>query len=111
MAYAILAGQPAVVMDPGKCCAGTPVNGHCARRILTALHAAQITVILPIDLPGVERIHQNEQRWLAHLTEQAALMGTMKSMRYWDVLEGGTTRVTGRPELPCEVAVAPGLRR
>ena len=60
-AYAAMNGQSILILDPGKCCAGTPVNGQCANRIVEAVKQAQLTVVLPTEVEGVERVHANEK--------------------------------------------------
>ena len=69
------------ILDPSKCCAGTPVNAQCANRIVKVVQEAHLTVVLPTEVEGVERVHANEKRWVADL--RGAIASTGKQSQYW----------------------------
>ena len=82
-AYAAMKGQSILILDPGKCCAGTPVNAQCAYRIVKAVEQAQLTVVLPTEVEGVERVHANEKRWVADLRSAINSTGTQSEYWHW----------------------------
>ena len=64
-------GKEALILDPGSCCAGEPVDARCAKRIVSELSQSGYALILPTSISGVERIYGNEERWRTLLlTEQ-----------------------------------------
>lgn len=67
MAFAALHDAQFLLLDPGKCCAGTPVNDLCAQRIIKQTMDAGFTIILPTELSGIERVHANEIPWIKAL--------------------------------------------
>ena len=96
-AFSALYGKQFVVLNPGDCCYGQPVNAICAQKILSELNTAGISLALPIPIKGVERIYKHEQKWLTHLQTAAGtdlIEGIM-----WQVLPN--TR-TGGKTLPCQ---------
>lgn len=63
LAFAAISGKKALVLDPGACCAGEPVNEQCAQRVVQELLSAGYGIALPTEKKGVERIYPNEERW------------------------------------------------
>ena len=106
-AYAAMTGQSILILDPGKCCAGTPVNAQCANRIVKSVQAAHLTVVLPTEVEGVERVHANEKRWVADL--RSAIASTGKQSQYWHWQPAETSREKGT--LPCQFEVPKNMRR
>ena len=106
-AYAAMKGQSILILDPGKCCAGTPVNAQCANRIVKAVEQAQLTVVLPTEVEGVERVHANEKRWVADL--RSAINSTGTQSEYWHWQQSGVTDEVG--PLPCQFEVPQNMRR
>jgi hypothetical protein len=106
-AYAAMTGQSILILDPGKCCAGTPVNAQCANRIVKAVQEAHLTVVLPTEVEGVERVHANEKRWVADL--RSAIASTGKQSQYWHWQPADTSSDKGT--LPCQFEVPQNMRR
>lgn len=106
-AYAAMNGQSILILDPGKCCAGTPVNAQCAYRIVQAVQKAQLTVVVPTEVEGVERVHANEKRWVADLRNAISNTGT--ESRYWHWLQNDTEEEVGA--LPCQFEVPKNMMR
>lgn len=106
-AYAAINGQSILILDPGKCCAGTPVNTQCANRIVQSVKDAGLTVVLPTEVAGVERVHANEKRWVADLRSAIASTGTQSSYWHWQ-----SSKVDGElGPLPCQFEVPKSMRR
>ena len=105
-AYAAMTGQSILILDPGKCCAGTPVNAQCANRIVKAVQEAHLTVVLPTEVEGVERVHANEKRWVADL--RGAIASTGKQSQYWHWQPAETSNEKGA--LPCQFEVPQNMR-
>ncbi len=106
-AYAALNNQDIVILDPGKCCAGTPVNAQCARRVLKALDESHYTVVLPTSIAGVERVHANERPWIEALKDGIVQTGSNSLFWHWQ-----TPDTTGEPtDIPCQFEVPTGLKR
>lgn len=106
-AYAAINGQSILILDPGKCCAGTPVNAQCANRVVKAVQDAGLTVVLPTEIAGVERVHANEKRWVADLRSAIASTGTQSSYWHWQ-----SSTVDGDlGPLPCQFEVPKNMRR
>ena len=106
-AYAAMTGQSILILDPGKCCAGTPVNAQCANRIVKAVQEAHLTVVLPTEVEGVERVHANEKRWVADL--RSAIASTGKQSQYWYWQPADISSEKGA--LPCQFEVPQNMRR
>ena len=106
-AYAAMNGQSILILDPGKCCAGTPVNAQCANRIVKAVEQAQLTVVLPTEVEGVERVHANEKRWVSDL--RSAIGSTGSQSRYWHWQPSDLDEEVG--PLPCQFEVPKNMRR
>ncbi|MEC7985366.1 MAG: hypothetical protein VX278_09395 [Myxococcota bacterium] len=80
MAYATLHGTEHVVLNPKKCCKEDAKN--CAKRLVTELQRAGITLALPKKIPRVNRIDGNQTSWLDLLTEYS-LPSTKEESQYW----------------------------
>ena len=106
-AYAAMNGQSILILDPGKCCAGTPVNAQCANRIVQAVKQAQLTVVLPTEVEGVERVHANDKRWVSDLRDAIRSSGTQS--HYWHWLQSKSIDEIG--PLPCQFEVPKNMRR
>ena len=73
IAFATLYDKSALILDPGACCAGTPVDASCADRVVEALDRSGFTLVLPTQIKGVERIYPNEERWKTLLLDRLLL--------------------------------------
>lgn len=100
-AYVSLQNRPVLLLDPGKCCAGTPVNIQCAKRVVSALNDAQYAVVLPTEIEGVERIHANEREWVNDLRQAIQENAIQSAFWHWHVSESEATTI----ELPCQFEV------
>jgi hypothetical protein len=98
-AYSAIEGAPFVVLDPGRCCTGQPVDIRCAERTVRALAEAGISTALPKDIEGVERIYSHEQRWLELLRVAAAEVGEQEDGRMWLMVP---QQGQNGSELPCQ---------
>ena len=67
LAFAEISGKKSLVLDPGACCAGEPVNEKCAQRVIEAVLDLGYGIVIPTQQKGVERIYPNEERWRALL--------------------------------------------
>jgi len=63
LAFSAILGKEAIILDPGACCAGNPVDENCADTVITQARKIGYVVVLPILFEGVERIYPNETRW------------------------------------------------
>ena len=63
LAFAQITGKKSLVLDPGACCAGEPVNEQCAQRVIESVLNHGYGIVLPTFQKGVERIYPNEERW------------------------------------------------
>ena len=97
MAFAQILGKPSLVLDPGACCAGQPVNEECAKKIVKSVHKAGYAIVLPTTIMGVERIYPNESRWY-HLLQNSIQNGTQRD--FWFEYPSHETEKTH--ELPCQ---------
>ena len=82
-AYAAIKGQSILILDPGKCCAGTPVNSQCANNIVKQLDRAHLTIVLPTVVEGIERVHANERTWVEDLRQEIVENGTQSQYWHW----------------------------
>ncbi len=105
-AYATMRDQEIVILDPGKCCAGTPVNAQCAQRVLKALDEAHYTVVLPAAIAGVERVHANERPWIESLRDGIAQTGSNSLFWHWQTSDA----VGEASPVPCQFEVPKGLK-
>ena len=69
LAFAEISGKKALVLDPGACCSGEPVDKKCAHRVVQALIDAGYGIVIPTQKKGVERIYPNEERWRSLLLQ------------------------------------------
>ena len=97
MAFAAIVGKPLVVLDPGACCAGQPVDQRCAQKTIDVLSQAGIALVLPTDIKGVERIYANEARWRALLMAHVELT----AHQFW---LHAPAKGSGGP-LPCQSSI------
>lgn len=61
------AGRTAVVLEPRACCPGTSAGAACARRVLAAVDAAGLVLVLPQGPDG--RVDVPLKAWVAALDE------------------------------------------
>lgn len=84
IAFATLYDKSALVLDPGACCAGSPVDENCSKRIVEALDSAGFTLVLPTQIKGVERIYPNEERWKTLLLQSVNQgVHSIEEEAYW----------------------------
>ena len=97
MAFAQIMGKPSLILDPGACCAGQPVNEQCAQKIVHKVHEAGYAIVLPTTIFGVERIYPNESRWYS-LIQEAIQEGNQRDFWY----EYPSHSVWNPHDLPCQ---------
>ena len=83
MAYALLYGQKHVILDPGICCKGKPVDEICAMRIVRQVSQSGLTLSLPTNIEGIERIYPNERRWRELLQNAAQQTLLLDNGEFW----------------------------
>ncbi len=107
MAYSALYKTDHLILDPGKCCAGQPVDERCADRVVTMLFRAGYTLSLPTIIEGVERIYPRELRWRKLLLESAKSRTNEKNGVFWSYYTG--TSQGGHA--PCQSEVPQHLKQ
>ena len=83
MAYALLYGQKHVILDPGICCKGKPVDEICAIKIVRQVSQSGLTLSLPTNIDGIERIYPNEKRWRELLQDAAQQTLLVDNGEFW----------------------------
>ena len=83
MAYALLYGQKHVILDPGVCCKGKPVDEICAMKIVRQVSRSGLTLSLPTNIEGIERIYPNEKRWRELLQDSAQQTLLLDNGEFW----------------------------
>ena len=97
LAFASISGKNALVLDPGACCAGEPVNENCASRVVQSVLDAGYGIVLPTQQKGVERIYPNEERWLSLLLNSQR---SWNKRRFW--YDASISNPTFSKPLPCQ---------
>ena len=97
-AFNSIYGYPSLILDPGRCCLGTPVDQHCANRIVENVRQTGLILAIPRMQKGIERVQGNEKSWIQDLLNAAAATNEAQEGIYWIFLppEG-----TGG-DLPCQ---------
>ena len=97
LAFAEIAGKKSLVLDPGACCAGEPVNEKCAQRVIASVLDLGYGIVLPTLQKGVERIYPNEERW------RTLLLNSYESWNqktFW--YDAHISNPTKQQSLPCQ---------
>jgi hypothetical protein len=98
MAYALLYGQKHVILDPGICCKGKPVDEICAMQVVRQVSQSGLTLSLPTNIDDIERIYKNEKRWrdlLQSAAQQTLLLDNGEL--WWNYLP-----LANSEEMPCQ---------
>ena len=82
-AYAAMRGQRILILDPGKCCAGKPVNAVCAEKVAQEVFDAGYSILLPTQLPDLERVYENEKSWIEHLRKNLSERSAKTDFWIW----------------------------
>ncbi|MEC7983974.1 MAG: hypothetical protein VX278_02350 [Myxococcota bacterium] len=98
LAFATLYDKGFVILDPGACCAGNPVDERCAQRTTRAVKEAGFTLLLPTDIKGIERIYPNEERW------RTLLLQSVTQTEHDPTWISASPTATGG-ELPCQASI------
>ncbi|MAA79017.1 MAG: hypothetical protein CL916_07125 [Deltaproteobacteria bacterium] len=97
LAFAQISGKKSLVLDPGSCCAGEPVNEKCAQRVVESVLDLGYGIVLPTLQKGVERIYPNEEKWRNLL---------LKSHNNWNQgsfwYDAHMVNPTLKTQLPCQ---------
>ena len=97
-AFNAIYGYDSLVLDPGRCCAGTPVDQRCANRIVEQVRKTGFSLAIPTQLPDIERVHANERSWITALWQAAEDTGDAQEKAYWLFL---SPKGSGA-DLPCQ---------
>lgn len=82
-AFNAIYGHQALILDPGKCCLGTPVDRYCAERIVAQVRETGFSLALPKFIKGIDRIQANEKPWIQALQDAAEATGETETGKYW----------------------------
>ena len=117
MAFAAMADVEVVVLDPGRCCAGSPVNQYCAQRVLKQLAEHQFLVALPLPLKGIERMQGRDVTWRDDLIVAAQQLPDLyqgEQGEYWSfqhVDPSAQQKEGALSTLPCQFDLKMGDRK
>lgn len=100
-AYAAMRGQDILILDPGKCCAGQPVDDQCAAQTAETVLTSGYALLLPTEIPDVERIYPNEQAWIEDLKSHVSANGIRSDFWVWQP----STNASNHSNLPCQFDV------
>ena len=100
-AYAAMRGQDILILDPGKCCAGHPVDAECAAQTAQEVLQSGYALLLPVEIPDVERIYPNEKAWIEDLSSHISSNGILSDYWVWQP----STNTSNTSNLPCQFDV------
>lgn len=100
-AYAAMRGQDILILDPGKCCAGHPVDAECAAQTAQEVLQSGYALLLPVEIPDVERIYPNEKAWVEDLSSHVSSNGILSDYWVWQP----STNTSNTSNLPCQFDV------
>jgi hypothetical protein len=82
-AFNAIYGYSSLILDPGRCCSGTPVDQNCANRIVEQVRRTGFSLAIPTQLPDIERVHANERSWIKALWQAVEDTGDSQEKAYW----------------------------
>lgn len=97
-AFNSIYGYSSLILDPGRCCSGTPVDQYCADRIVKQVQETGFSLAIPKAIKGIERVQANEKSWIKALWLAAKATGESQEGQYWLFLPPKNTS----GELPCQ---------
>ena len=100
-AYAAMRGQDILILDPGKCCAGHPVDDLCAAQTAQQVLDSGYALLLPTEIPDVDRIYPNEHAWIEDLASHVASNGVHSDFWVWQP----SNNTASTSNLPCQFDV------
>jgi hypothetical protein len=85
VAAASIHGKRYLVLDKQACC--TEEDAQCAKRLTAEIHAAGMTLILPTETNGIQRVDLVNQKWLTSLVHEVKLAESQES-DWWHMRDG-----------------------